>query len=132
VDVAILTRLGQLRGSTVSQLRVDNALSLVIAPESVLRIEGAFSYRYATGDERHYADDYDPANLAPALDLFGQTVMDASASETGELAIDFQGGAAIHIPPHPQFEAWILSAPGAATLVCPPGGGAPVWPTSER
>jgi Family of unknown function (DUF6188) len=138
MDSAVVKRLEELHGATVTQVRVDHALTLLLAgpdvaaPPSLLIIGGSFSCRDSTGVEQPYADDYARATLGPALELFfNQTVAAASVSAVGELALDFLSGAGVRIPPNPHFEAWSLSALGMATLVSPPGGGLPAWPIKE-
>jgi Family of unknown function (DUF6188) len=138
MDSAVVERLEELRGATVTQMRVDHGFTLMLAPPdvampaSLLLIGGAFSCRDSTGDEHVYVDDHARGSLGPALELlFNQEVAAASASESGELTLDFVSGARMRVPPHTHFEAWSLSARGIPTLVSPPGGGWPVWPIKE-
>jgi hypothetical protein len=138
MDPAVVERLGELHGATVSQMRVDNGFTLVLAPPgvatpaSLLFIGGSFSCRDSSGDEHVYDADYTRGSLGPALDLLlDQEVAGASASASGELTLEFVSGARLQVPQHPQFEAWTLSARGMPTLVSPPEGGYPVWPVRE-
>jgi hypothetical protein len=138
MDCAVVERLEGLHGATVTQMRVDHGFTLLLAPPdvatpaSLLLIGGSFSCRDSTGDEHVYDDEYARGLLGPALDLlFNQEVAGASTSESGELTVDFVSGARMQVLPHPQFEAWSLSAWGMPTLVSPPGGGWPVWPIKE-
>ena len=137
VDQSVVERLEQLHGAVVTQLRVDNALTLVLSgsadlePASLLRIEGSFVYLDRAGDEYDFADDYPKVALGSALDLFNETVAGVAVSAVGDLTLDFDSGARIRVPVDPRFEAWTLSAHGQATLVSPPGGGPPVWPLRE-
>jgi hypothetical protein len=138
MDSAAVDRLGALHGATVTQMRVDQGFTLLLAPPdealpaSLLLIGGSFSCRDSTDDQQVYVDDYARRSLGPALELlFNQEVAAASASTSSELTLDFVSGARLQVPPHPQFEAWTLSARGMQTLVSPPGGGPPVWPLKD-
>ena len=137
LDPTIARRLGQIRGSVVAQLSVDHACTLALDPSddaqplSALRIEGDFAYRGPSGGEHAFSGDYPRTSLGPVLDLFGATVVAVEVSPGGDLTLDFDSTARIHVPVSPHFEAWVLSARGAATLVSPPGGSLPVWPMKE-
>jgi hypothetical protein len=138
MDAAVAERLEGLRGAVVVQMRVDQGFALVLAPQdaaspaSVLLIGAAFSVRDPGGDRHDYVDGYARRLLGPALELlFNQEVRAASTSAAGELTLDFVSGASLRVPPDARFEAWSLSAQGTPTLVSPPGGGWPVWPTDE-
>jgi hypothetical protein len=138
MDSAVAERLRGLEGAVVTQMRVDHGFALVLVPPddalpaSVLLIGGAFSFQRANGDEHDYVDGYARELLGPALEhLFSQEVQAASTSAAGELTLSFVSGASLRVPPHPRFEAWSISGPDTPTLVSPPGGGWPVWPTDE-
>jgi hypothetical protein len=77
--------------------------------------------RHATYGQR----DAKPADYAPLLSLMGRPVSRIHISRSGDLSIDFEDAAAIHVPPDPQFEAWELEGLGPLMIVCVPGGGEP-------
>lgn len=140
MDPKITERLGQLRRRQVWQIRVDNEFWLIFAAQPddppgskdlVLVIGGEFSVTTGDGDQHHLDDDHRPSDLGPAMKLLWQTVADVALDAAGELSVEFVNGSALLVPPHPAYESWRLQGPGWRTLVCPPGGGTPTWPTSE-
>jgi hypothetical protein len=54
--------------------------------------------------------------LAPALDLFRQTVSTVEIRGKGALHLTFDDGAELHVGPHPQYESWHLTGTGAEPI----------------
>ena len=133
MDQTVATRVESLGGAVVTQLRVDNAFTLAFdsEPPHLLWIEGGFTYRDPAGVEHRFDDEYPRTALGSMLGLVGATVAGVEISPDGTLTLEFESGARTHVPVITQFEAWTLSAPGAATLVSPPGGGRPARPLKE-
>ena len=137
MDPTIRQRLDQVRGRRVWQLRVDNEFWLVFlgqlddpppANDLTLVIGGAFSLTTPDGHRHEFDQEYAPADLGPAMQLLHGVAANVRLADDGELALEFDNGCALSIPPDPHFEAWRLIGPGWRALVSPPGGGAPVWP----
>ena len=140
MDPTILERLSQLHGRKIWQIRVDNELWLEFfaypgdppgSKDIELVVGGEFAVTTADGEEHHLDDDHLPSDLGPAMELLWQAVAAVTLGDGGELAIEFEDGAALFIPTHAMYEAWRVSGPGWRPLVSPPGGGDPTWPVSE-
>lgn len=71
-------------------------------------------------------DDPDEA-FEPVRALLGQIVSEALADENGSLSVTFDSGAHLHVEPDPAYEAWNVSGPEGALVVCTPGGTLAVW-----
>ncbi|GII59825.1 hypothetical protein Pth03_82140 [Planotetraspora thailandica] len=67
-------------------------------------------------------------DVAPALALFGATILSAVVFKSGVLRLVFHTGAHLNAKPDPQYEAWSVSGsgPDSLRLVCQPGGGVAV------
>ncbi|MFJ2034316.1 DUF6188 family protein [Streptosporangium sp. NPDC087985] len=118
------------RGMQVIQVQVSYQLTLLLDSGAHVDMEaeamlshGPLSAPDATMDrlvpERQ--------EVAPALALFGATVLSSVAFKSGALGLVFDIGAHLSVKPDPQYEAWSAHGPGALLLVCLPGGDLAVW-----
>jgi hypothetical protein len=117
-----------LEQQAVSRCILDHAFILEFhdAEEKViLRIEGTFLICNNGGD--HILAAATPAGLGPALELFGQVVRLATASQEGQLKIVFEDGRILSVEPDDRYEAWEMSGPRGMRVVCAPGGRISVW-----
>jgi hypothetical protein len=91
-------------------------------PEYALHIESAF--RLVLGDA---VIDVDPRTPEAALfKLVRRRVIEATASDDGRLAIAFDDGDGLEIPPG-AFEAWQLEGDNGELFVSVAGGGLTAW-----
>jgi hypothetical protein len=65
--------------------------------------------------------------VAPALALFGETILSSVAFKSGALRLVFHTGTHLNARPDPRYEAWSAHGPGGLRLVCQPGGGLAIW-----
>jgi hypothetical protein len=93
--------------------------------KAILRIEGMFLI--SSNGSSHKLTAVMPAGLGPALELFGQTVRLAAASQEGQLKIVFEDGRILSVEPDDRYEAWEMSGPRGMRVVCAPGGRISVW-----
>jgi hypothetical protein len=91
----------------------------------ILRIEEAFLI--SDNGVSHELTTVMPAGLGPALELFGQVVRLATASQEGRLKVAFEGGRILSVEPDNCYEAWEISGPRGMRAVCTPGGAISVW-----
>ncbi|MFD8076702.1 DUF6188 family protein [Streptomyces sp. NPDC059718] len=56
------------------------------------------------------------ADLAPVLDLFGQSVTSAHVRDDGAVALGFDSGAHLWIEPDPRLTSWHLTGPDVPAL----------------
>jgi hypothetical protein len=89
--------------------------------DAELMIETPFLMRDASG-EWHELDPGTGSALAPALDLFKQTVTAVEVSDRGALTLDFSNEAQLFVGPHAQFKSWHLSGTGVQGILVGPGG----------
>jgi hypothetical protein len=115
---------------TVTQLRIDFALTLVIESWIEIRIETEFSYG-APGAERRI----DPAlstALAPLLDRHQAQITAAEIRKSGRLTLTFADDVVLVVEPDDQYEAFtVTSAPSSGVrgfrFVATPGRGLARW-----
>lgn len=95
--------------------------------EFELQIEGDPRFRTTTGilltvTAENYADiDADLESLV------GSAVTKAVASEADGLNLEFDSGAALHVPVHAKYEAWGIVGIDGSRVICLPGGELAVW-----
>jgi hypothetical protein len=118
------------RGMQVTQIRVSHQLTLVldggaqvdleaeaVLSEGSLRASDVVTSRLAP--ERQ--------EVAPALALFGATLLSSVAFKSGTLRLVFDSGMRLNVKPDAGYEAWSVHGPESLRLVCQPGGGVAVW-----
>lgn len=98
-------------------LLLDSGAHVDIGAEAMLS-RGPLSAPGATMDRLVPARQ----EVAPALALFGATVLSSVAFKSGALRLVFDTGAHLNVKPDHRYEAWSAHGPGALLLVCRPGG----------
>lgn len=72
------------------------------------------------------------AVVQPLRELVGRTVDIATADESGTLQVIFEGGARLTVEADEMYEAWNVSGPGGALVVCTPGGELAIWQSQSN
>jgi hypothetical protein len=115
------------------QCRIDHALSLVLDGDQaarvwVVRIEGPFSIVGHDRPVESFGSDGPPSSWGPAIDvLLHAVVLAATVSADGTLTLQLEGGRAVKVPAMEQWEAWKVTGPGDALVVCGPDGQLSRW-----
>jgi hypothetical protein len=121
-----VTALG-LSGRTLQAVSADYTVQLQMTDGYFVTVGSTFSLRSA---ERTITLDSE-TNAERALDrmrpLVGQRVDTAVADSTGALCIRFSSGADLLVEADAAYEAWSVSGPDGALVVCTPGGKLAVW-----
>ncbi|WP_433372132.1 DUF6188 family protein [Streptosporangium sp. CA-115845] len=65
--------------------------------------------------------------VAPALALFGATIVSSVAFKSGALRLVFDTGTHLNVKPDSQFEAWSTCGPDDLRFACLPGGGLSIF-----
>lgn len=63
--------------------------------------------------------------------LVGQSIVSATAENSGRLAVEFANGDRLIVEPDPAYEAWTVAGPGGVEAVCMPGGELATWETDN-
>lgn len=108
---------------TVNRCMIDQSFALRFHADghsAFVRIDGAFVVVEKGRQSQLNASERKA--LGPALDLYGQVVRSALASDRGELEIVFGDGRALLVKPHAEREAWEVAAPDGMRVVCTRGG----------
>ncbi|MEU4829910.1 DUF6188 family protein [Streptosporangium sp. NPDC023615] len=114
------------RGMQVVQVRVSHQLTLLLDGDAQVDIESTATL--TTGPLT--APDAEPLQLAPerqevapALALFGATIVSSVAFKSGALRLVFDTGTHLNVKPDSRYEAWSTRGPDDLRFVCLPGGG---------
>jgi hypothetical protein len=107
-------------------VRIDHQVRLQFEEAEVV-IESASSVEI--GDKRYDLDPGDRAGLGPLLSMYPATLESASLGDDGTLHLSFDNAGSISVPPDAVYEAWQISGPSTALVVCTPGdrGTLAVW-----
>ncbi|MFB9905095.1 DUF6188 family protein [Allokutzneria oryzae] len=112
------------RGMEVTQVRVDNALTLLLSGGALITVESAAELSTPDGPVRLLPDRQ---KVAPALALFGAKLTWEIIFRHGALHLGFDNGYHLTVEPDPRFEAWSATGPGELRVVCTPGGELATW-----
>ena len=109
----------------ITQIRIDDAFTLVLEQWIVIRIESPFTYGPRSGQR---FDPSSPAGLAPLLVLSRATITSAEVRKDGRLTLVFADGAVLEVLPDEKYEAFTVagSLPPVRRefkFVALPGGG---------
>ncbi|OUC95133.1 DUF6188 family protein [Streptosporangium minutum] len=118
------------RGMQVVQVRVSYQLTLLLDGDAQVNIESTATLTSGSLS----APDAEPVHLtperqevAPALALFGATIVSSVAFNSGALRLVFDAGTHLNVKPDSQYEAWSTRGPDDLRFVCLPGGGLSVF-----
>ncbi|MGE2732516.1 DUF6188 family protein [Mycolicibacterium vaccae] len=116
-----------LNGRIVQSVLIDYTLRMQLSDEHFIVIESTFNVDSSgTSVLLSPEEDADEA-FQPIRQLVGQTVKEAAADEAGTLRVSFSDGTRFEVPPDDDYEAWNVSGPGGALVVCVPGGELAIW-----
>ncbi|MGJ6966262.1 DUF6188 family protein [Streptosporangium sp. G11] len=65
--------------------------------------------------------------MAPALALFGATIVSSVALKSGALRLVFDTGTYLNVEPDLRYEAWSTGGPDDLLFICLPGGGLSIF-----
>ncbi|WP_086821842.1 DUF6188 family protein [Allokutzneria sp. NRRL B-24872] len=112
------------RGMEVTQVRVDNALTLLLDGGAVIAIEADAELSTPDGPVRLRPGRQ---RVAEALALFGAKLTWEIIFKNGELHLGFSNGYHLTVEPDAKHEAWSATGPGELRVVCAPGGEITSW-----
>jgi hypothetical protein len=116
-----------LTGKSLQSVLVEYTLRLQFSDVYFIVIESPFNLdSYDRSVSLSPEEDSDEA-FQPIRELVGQTVDEATADEAGALRVRFSGGALLQVPADEAYEAWSVSGPNGALVVCTPGGKLAIW-----
>src|SRR5687768_18365156 len=110
-------------GQRVSQIIFDYAVTIVgEVQRDTLRIESAFALHTPTSEIIRVVPEHAAPAAGQMLALLHLPVLAVHLSDQAELAVCFDGGWRITIPPDDQYEAWHLRIEDGPWFICGPGG----------
>ncbi|MGE2736061.1 DUF6188 family protein [Mycolicibacterium vaccae] len=116
-----------LSGTVLESVLIDYTLRMQFSEVYFIVVGSPFS---ATLAGEHISlspeEDADEA-FRPIYELVGETVQDAVADDSGTLRVRFRNGTQLEVPPDEEYEAWNVSGPNGALVVCMPGGELAIW-----
>ncbi|WP_329091388.1 DUF6188 family protein [Streptosporangium sp. NBC_01469] len=114
------------RGMQVVQVRVSYQLTLLLDGDAQVNIESTATLTsgpLSASGEKPVQLAPERQEVAPALALFGATVVSSVAFKSGALRVVFDTGTHLNVKPDSRYEAWSTRGPDDLRFVCPPGGG---------
>ncbi|WP_344744083.1 DUF6188 family protein, partial [Streptosporangium vulgare] len=118
------------RGMQVVQVWVSYQLTLLLDGDAQVSIASTATL---TGGPLS-APDAKPVQLvperqevAPALALFGATLVSSVVFKSGALRLVFDTGTHLNVTPDSRYEAWSTCGPDDVRFVCLPGGGLSIF-----
>lgn len=115
----------------IARCLVDAAFSLQALDDDVVTLRIECPFKIIEHGCISTLDPGVPTTLGPAVALWNGTVKRARAAESGRLEIEFEDGRLLVVEPNDDFEAWELSGPRNAIVLCCVGGGLAVWEASS-
>jgi hypothetical protein len=113
----------------VQQLSFDFSVTLRLANEVVVRIEGPFVMSDGEA-ERLINPEGDPRLLAPVLSIARATMTNCLAFDDGHLELTFAEGVRVLVPPSENYEPWEFIDSHGMRVVLVPGGELAIWRSS--
>ena len=120
-----------LGGRTVHAASIEYTLGLRLSGERFVVVESPFAIHsggqtWSLSPEMYPDDVVQPVQL-----LVGLTAQEAVSDESGALRVRFDHGTRLDVPPDEAYEAWNMSGPNGALVVCTPGGQLAIWSPRE-
>ena len=112
-----------LASQLVTQVRFDFGVSLLTVQGTVLRLQSDFMLQIPGRGDHHVEIDRLSRSAALLVELFGESMANASAHADGTLELLFASGTRITVAPDELDESWSLNAGSGELLVSLPGGG---------
>ncbi|MDW5614059.1 MULTISPECIES: DUF6188 family protein [Mycolicibacterium] len=121
-----------LNGKSLQSVLIEYTLRMQLSDVYFIVIESPFNVdSHGESVSLSPEEDADEA-FQPIRQLVGQTVEEATADETGALRVRFSDGTRLEVPPDEAYEAWSVSGPNGALVVCTPGGKLAIWSASSE
>lgn len=111
---------------------VEYTVRLKLSEGYVLLIESPFTFSSHDQTTTLSPDEDPEESFLPLRRLAGLTIDEASVASTGTLLVRFCDGTRIEVPPDEAYEAWNVSGPDGALVVCTPGGELAIWTAGSR
>jgi hypothetical protein len=118
------------RGMQVVQVRVSYQLTLLLDGDVQVDIESTATLTsgpLGAPDAKPVLLAPERQEVAPALALFGATLLSSVAFTSGALRLGFDIGTHLNVKPDFQYEAWSTRGPDDLRFVCLPGGGLSIF-----
>jgi Family of unknown function (DUF6188) len=118
------------RGMQVVQVRVSYQLTLLLDGDVQVNIESTATLTsgpLSAPDAKPVQLAPERQEVAPALALFGATIVSPVAFKSGALRLVFDTGTHLNVKPDSQFEAWSIRGPDDLRFACLPGGGLSIF-----
>lgn len=120
-----------LKGKAVQSLLIEYTVRMQLSDVFFIVIESPFMFD-SSGESVCISPEEDSEEaFQPVRELVGQTVESATADDAGTLYLRFSDSTTIEVPPDEAYEAWNVSGPNGALVVCTPGGKLAVWSATE-
>jgi Family of unknown function (DUF6188) len=118
-------------GQQITRVCADySSVGLLVSNGIYIDIEVPFTYLSPNGDANVLDPDGVAVDLSPILRLRRLGATECVAFKDGRLDLRFEDGSQVHVPIHPEFEAWGISGTGDAAglrVVSMPGGELAIW-----
>lgn len=121
-----------LNGKCLQSVLIEYTLRMKLSDVYFIVIESPFNVEsHGTNVSLSPEEDADEA-FQPIRQLVGRMVEEATADDAGALHVRFSDGTRLEVPPDEAYEAWNVSGPNGALVVCTPGGKLAVWSGSAE
>lgn len=116
-----------LNGRRVQSVLIENSVVFELSGHSFMMIQSAIRFERGTDAMTLSAEDDTDEALQPIRELVGSTIDEATVDAAGALRVDFSDGTRLDVEPDDAYEAWNVSGPDGALIVCTPGGSLVTW-----
>lgn len=113
-------------GAPVTMVLFDFAISINLGSASI-RIETTATIERPGSQSIVVEPETPDAAASEVVRLRGLAVSEASTADNGELAMEFDDGTRLTVPPNARYEAWTFAGEHGEKAVCLPGGGLTTW-----
>ncbi|OAN30215.1 hypothetical protein A4X20_09880 [Mycolicibacterium iranicum] len=90
-------------------------------------IESAIRFERGNSARNLFAEEDPDEDLQPLRELVGSIIDEAAVDPAGALRVGFSDGTRLQVEPDDAYEAWNVSGPDGALIVCTPGGALVTW-----